>query len=330
MSKYKCFISLKYENSNNIKINSIYGIALNMSNNDEKEFYTTDHFPEFIYKYLKSDVDIYVWENDDAQVLKNLFSLQNTIESFKYKIIDLKKEISKNIKYQRKIIEYDWTIEDVKKIYGFKVEKDDDINDVKDMKNIYLALKNKYPLKKETLKYFYEKSNSDKVLNYFNKTMYLDFIPGEFKYGLANLFEKSICTNVNTEGLKFNKKTMIFEGYNYKRLNDNSSEEVIKLDSEIIRYSKIQMITKINYKKDIVDAYEVSRPIFSIYLTCISNKLGFEQIINTSHHITLNQRNILHVGVFLRTMKKYDKLYDINKSFSNKYNMLDSDCLKFA
>lgn len=327
MSKYKCFVSLKYKNSNDIKIDSIYGIVLDTANDDEKEFYTTDSFPEFIFKYLKDDVDIFVWGDNDTKILKNIFSLQNTIESFNYKIFDLNKEISKYIKYQRKTIKYKWSIEDVKKIYGIK---NDDANDVKDMKNIYLALKNKYPLKKEMLKYFYEKSNSDKVLNYFNKTMYLDFIPGEFKYGLANLFEKSICTNINTEGLKFNKKTMIFEGYNYKRLNDNSSEEVIKLDSEIIRYSKIQMITKINYKKDIIDAYEVSIPIFSIYLTCISNKLGFEQIINTSHHITLNQRNILHVGVFLRTMKKYDKLYDINKSFSNKYNMLDSDCLKFA
>lgn len=298
---------------------------------DEADFFNsvTDNFMKFIKKYMEEEIYIYVWGDFDTQAIDRTFKINRYDGEFKQirdKIVNIQKRICCNITYQGKVIKSVWNLQNVKKIYNLPVSNNQHnaLYDARDLRDVFLAFKNKQPKNNKLIKYFYEKTQSDKVLNYFNKTMFFNRVPGELKYGLANLFKNTIHENIHTKSIKFNKKTMMFEKYEYVKTNENLETNIIKMDSEIIRYSKVQMITKINYIKDTIDGYEIERPIFSIYFTTISNKLGNESEINTVHNIEMNSRNVIYVGIFLRAIKRYDKLYDINSTFKDVYNKLNS------
>lgn len=295
---------------------------------DEASFFSSvaDNFMDFIKKYMEDELFIYVWGDFDTQAIDRTFKINRYSGDFEYirdKIVNIQKRICCTITYKGKVIKSVWNLQNIKKVYNLPVSdhQHNALYDARDLRDVFLAFKNKKPRNAKLIKYFYEKSLADKVLHYFNKTMFFNRVPGELKYGLANLFKNTVHKNIGTEGIKFNKKTMMFENYEYHINNENSQEEIVKLDSEIIRYSKVQMITKVNYTKDIIDGYEVEKPVFSLYFTTISNKLGYDYEINTVHHIPMNPRNIVHVGIFFRATKRYDKLYDVNSLFEDKYNM---------
>lgn len=295
---------------------------------DDASFFSSvaENFMNFIDKYKKDELFIYVWGDFDVKAIDRTFKINRYSGGFEYirdKIVNIQKRICCTITYKGRVIKSVWNLQNVKKIYNLPVSthQHNALYDARDLRDIFLAFKSKKSKNNQLIKYFYEKSLSDKVLNYFNKIMFFNCIPGELKYGLANLFKNTVHENIYAEDLKFNKKTMIFEKYKYQIDNKSTQKEIVELDSEIIRYSKIQMITKVNYTKDVVGGYEVKKPIFSLYFTTVSNKLGTDHKINTVHHIPMNPRNIAHVGIFFRTVKKYDKLYDVNTSFEDKYDM---------
>lgn len=290
-------------------------------------------FMDFIKKYRKDELFIYVWGDFDVQAIDRTFKITRYSGEFEYirdKIVNIQKRICCNITYQGKVIKSVWNLQNVKKIYNLPVSmhQHNALYDARDLRDVFLAFKSKRPKNNKLIKYFYEKSNSEKALNYFNKKMYFNYIPGDLKYGLANLFKNTVHENLNVDNLKFNKKTIMFEKYHYKIKTDNKIE-LLKMDSEIIKYSKVQMVTEVKYIEDTISGYTVQKPIFSIQLTTTSNKLGDKYIISTIHNIPMNSRNLLHIGIFFRTMKKYDVLYDTNSTFEDKYNMYkDIDIVK--
>lgn len=298
---------------------------------DEADFFgsVTDNFMNFIKKYMEEELFIYVWGDFDTQAIDRTFKINRYEGEFKQirdKIVNIQKRICCTITYNGNVIKSVWNLQNVKRIYNLPVSTNQHnaLYDARDLRDVFLAFKSKKSKNIKLIKHYYEKSLSDKVLNYFNKTMYFNRVPGELKYGLANLFKNTIHENIGTKSIKFNKKTMIFEECEYTTIDENLKTNIIKMDSEIIRYSKIQMITKINHIKDTIEGCKVQKPVFSIYFTTISNKLGFENEINTVHHIPMNPRNISSINIFIRTVKKYDKLYNVNSTFKDIYNKLDS------
>lgn len=289
---------------------------------DEADFFSSvaDKFMKFIDKYMKHDLYIYVWGNFDVDALDRTFNIHRYNGEFKYirdKIVNIQKRICCSIRYKNNIIRSVWNLQSVKMVYYLPIstKQHNALYDARDLRDVFLAYKNNSPKNKKLIYHFYERAKAQDMVNAYKKVLFFDCIPGEFKYGLAKLFQNAEIEHNNVDNLKFNKKTLVFENYNY------SVEGIKKADSELIRYSNIQLITEIKNKTDYIDGYAIEKPVFYIYLTAKSKKNDTEYLINTVHNIPIHLKNLHHVFVFCRTMKKYDKLYDVNSKFKDVYSM---------
>lgn len=296
------------------------GITQEMVDNANFFNKVADNFMTFIQEYIsdENELFIYTWGDMDIDAIDRTFKINQYTGDFEYvrnKIVNIQKRICCSIFYKKKPIKSVWSLQDVKSIYNLPISsfQHNALYDARDLRDVYISYKLRHPRNKKMIQYFYEKSSSCKILKYLDKTLYFDFIPGELKYGLANLFKKTVNYSEDDVQLEFNKKTMSFK--QYKDKNN------IIFDTELIRYSKIQMITDVIYKKEIICKQERERAVFRIRFTCVSKKPGDDIEINTTHYFPMNMRNLIHVGIFFRTMKEYDKLYDINNRFNNKYNI---------
>lgn len=295
---------------------------------DEANFFgaVADDFMKFIKKYRDESLFIYVWGDFDAIALDRTFEITRYSGDFEYirnKIVNIQKRICCSITYKGKVVKSVWGLQNVKKAYDLTISENQHnaLYDARDLRDIYIAYKNNYHKNYTFIKYIYEKSLYNSILDIHNKTLYFNKIPGEVKYGLANLFKNTVHKGMKTKGVDFNKKTMQFKEYEYCVKADNELKKIIKMDTEIVRYSNTQMIAKINSKRDIVSGVEVERLVFALYFATKSKKLETEYIITPAFEIPIIPRNINALTVFVKKLKQYDDMYDVNSTFEDCYNL---------
>lgn len=305
------------------------GITQEMVDNANSFNQVANNFMKFINKYMDKELYLYVWGDFDKIALNKTIAINSYDGEFNYiknNIVNVQKRICCSIQYKGAIIKHAWNLQNVKKVYGLSVSTNEHnaLFDARDLRDVFLAYKNKKSKNINLVKHFYENTKAENILNGLKKVMFFDYIPGELKYGLAKFFDNTHNQHLYVDNLKFNKKTLVFEKYHYSIIGTNDSLSNVVMDSEIIRYSNIQMITKVNYENILVDGYEIKKPIFCIYFTTISNKLDIDCLVNTEHRIPMSLSNMHHLFVLFRTIKRFDKLYDVNSNFKDKYGMKNS------
>lgn len=287
---------------------------------DDANFFSSvsENFMEFISPYENESLYFYSWGNTDAIAIEKTLQINRYNGDFEYvknKLVNIQKRICCNITYKQKPFKSIWSLQDVKRVYNL-VDSNNAHNaliDARDLRDIYIAYKGNFPRNYEYIKFIYEKFCAMKILKYFNKDLNFDYIPGDLKYGLANLFQATSPYDGNNLHIKFNKKTMMFENFEYTIENNDEIQSIIK-NTEIIRYSKVKMKTEFKYMKEMIGTFPIERPTFTITFSAISTQFNKSYEINEVYNIPFTTKTVKAIGIFVRTMKRYDKLYDVNKT----------------
>lgn len=296
---------------------------------DEASFFSTvaDNFMDFIEKYRKEELYIYVWGNCDSLAIDRTFKITRYSGEFEYireKIVNIQKRICCSITHKGKVIKSVWSLQNIKSVFNLPVSTNQHnaLYDARDLRDVYIAYKNKFPKNYKFIQYIYERSLANKIKNIHNKTVFFNRIPGEVKYGLANLFKNASIEGIKAEGAQFNKKTMLFKNYEYCITDENSIKKIEKMDTEIIRYSNIQMVTKINQEKYNAENFEGERLVFTLYFAGKSNRLNGEYVITPVFKVPIIPRNIAPLTVFAKKVMQHVDVYDGKTDFEDIYNIM--------
>lgn len=296
---------------------------------DSADFFgrVADDFMEFIEEYEDCELSTYVWGDYDEYALEKTFDItrySGDFTIFKDSIIDIQRRISSSIKYKGNTIRDVIGLQYAKVAFGLPVSKNahNALYDAKDLRDLYISYKLRKPKNFEFIKWMYEKSLSHKITSRHGKGHAFNFIPGEIKYGLANLFKNT--SNVRCFGaseIQFNKKTMLFKDCEHFNLPNDDKSNVLKMDTGIVRYSNTQLVTEIKKEKIMISGVEVENVLFSLRFATKSRRNGSEYLITPSFDIPIIPRNVRAIDTFLKKINQYISIYGIKEEFNDQYGL---------
>lgn len=256
------------------------------------------NFMNFFNKYKTEGVNIYTWGHFDSLVIKKTFEITGYSGDFNYvyeNMINIQKRICCSITYNRQVIKSVWSLKDVKRVYKLKESSNSHnaLVDARDLRDVYLAYKNKSPKNFNFITQVYKKHLHKSLVSSEQKEFFFDAIPGELKYGLEKLFKYCSYQKINTESIIFNKKTMQFLMY------DNKKE---LFDTGLIRYNKMSL--SINILNDNNNDTNINNSHILLRFK-IKNK-NIDCNIEPTFKVNMSMKNIQMVNSFIKKVKECD------------------------
>lgn len=267
-----------------------------------------DKFMLFLDKYRKEELYIYTWGHFDSLVIKKTFDITGYDGNFTYvykNITDIQKRICCSITYNKKTIKSVWSLKDAKRAFNLKESKNSHnaLVDARDLKDIYVAYKNKKPKNFRFILQVYQKQLCKNIINSQQKEYSFDCVPGELKYGLEKLFKYSLYTGINTRSITFNKKTMQFINHEI-----DLSDKDAKFYTELKRYSKTKLDIEIINKRDYFFDDDIDENDYSLLLTfkTKSEKLNFN--VEPTFEIPIIPKNSRIINTFIEKVRECENL----------------------